>query len=100
MKISDTESGRAAANSGAAEARILPENRPRGLVSGKSRAGKDLSPLERGMAIAEAALTEVPDMRDDVVNELREKIRKGEYKVSGAEIADMMLRRLAADKIR
>lgn len=100
MKISDTESGRAAANTGEAEARILPENRPRGLVSRKTGAAKDLSPLERGMAIAEAALADVPDTRDDVVNELKEKIRKGEYKVSGAEIADMMLRRLSADKIR
>jgi anti-sigma28 factor (negative regulator of flagellin synthesis) len=32
--------------------------------------------------------------------EIKARIDKGEYKVSGAEIAEMMLRRRAADKIR
>lgn len=43
---------------------------------------------------------EVPDSRDDIVMALRERIEKGEYSVSSEEIADMMLRRMKADRIR
>lgn len=102
MKISDTESGRAAAGSRALgeSARILPADRPKGLVSGKNKPGEFASPLEKGMAVAEAALADVPDVREDVVREIKDRIQKGEYSVSGQEIADMMLRRLAADRIR
>jgi flagellar biosynthesis anti-sigma factor FlgM len=103
MKISYTESGKAAARSrtvGAESGKILPADRPRGLVSAKNKSGQYASPLEQGMAIAEAALAETPDVREDVVSEIKERIQKGEYKVSGQEIADMMLRRLAADRIR
>lgn len=100
MKISGLESGKALVSKSEAEAKILPEDRPRGLVSGEAGASRQLSPLEKGMAVAEAALKDVPDTREEIVNELKERIRKGEYKVSGEEIAEMMLRRRAADKIR
>lgn len=42
----------------------------------------------------------VPDVREDIVMELKERIENGEYNVSGADIADMMLRRMKADRIR
>ena len=35
-----------------------------------------------------------------IVEEIKERIKKGEYQVSGEEIAEMMLRRRAADRIR
>lgn len=100
MKISDSEFGRAVANLGTTETRILPESRPRRTGATKSDSAKQMSPLERGMLVAEEALADVPDTRDELVEELKERIQKGEYQVSGAEIAEMMLRRLAADKIR
>lgn len=100
MKISRIESGKAVGAAGAAEAKILPKDRPRGLVSSKPVGNRQLSPLEKGMAVAEAALASVPDIREDVVNDLKERIARGEYRVSGQEIADMMIRRLEADKIR
>lgn len=100
MKISHVESGKASANLGAAEAKILPKDRPKGLVSSKAASSKQLSPLEKGMAIAESALADVPDIREDLVNELKDRIAKGEYSVDGREVAEMMLRRLAADKVR
>jgi flagellar biosynthesis anti-sigma factor FlgM len=103
MKISYTESGKAAAGSrtsGAESAKILPADRPRGLVSAQKKAGEFTSPLEQGMAVAQAALVDVPDVREDAVKEIKDRIQKGEYVVSGQEIADMMLRRLAADRIR
>jgi flagellar biosynthesis anti-sigma factor FlgM len=100
MKISGVESTKAAASKGAVETKILPQNRPKGLVSAKPRTAAALSPLEKGMAVAEAALRDVPDTRDEIVEELKQRIKKGEYKVSGEEIAEMMLRRRAADQIR
>lgn len=100
MKISGVESNKAIVSPSAAEAKILPENRPKGLVSTRQQTTVSLSPLEQGMAVAEAALKDVADVREDYVNELKARIEKGEYKVSGEEIADMMLRRRAADRIR
>jgi negative regulator of flagellin synthesis FlgM len=100
MKISYTESGKASAHSGEAQGKILPEKMPKGSVTDKVGTGRSLSPLEEGMAVAEAALKDVPDVREDIVNELKEKIAKGEYNVSGIDIAEMMLRRRAADKLR
>lgn len=41
-----------------------------------------------------------PDVRDDIVMKLKERIEKGEYNVSGEEIADMMIRRMQADRVR
>jgi len=100
MKISYVESGKASVSSAAAEAKILPKDRPRGSVAARSASAKELSPLEKGMAVAEAALADVPDTRENLVNDLKDRIAKGEYKVSGQEVADMMLRRLSADRIR
>lgn len=48
---------------------------------------------------AQAAVNAAPDVRQDVVDALKAKIDAGQYHVSGADIADMMLRRHAADHI-
>ena len=100
MKISDFESNKAASAGAEAQGKILPEDRPKGLISSKESNSKQLTPLEHGMVVAEAALADVPDIREEIVNQLKERIEKGEYKVSGKEIAEMMLRRRAADKLR
>ena len=100
MKISNVETGKATANIGAVEAKILPKDRPKGPVSSRTDTSSQLSPLEKGMAIAEAALAGVPDTRENIVNELKERIKNGEYKIDGKEVAEMMLRRRAADNIR
>ena len=100
MKISDVESGKAVANQGGTEAKILPKDRPRSSVQSGAEPSRQVSPLEKAMAVAEAALKDVPDTRDELVEELKQRIRKGEYEVSGEEIAEMMMRRLAADRIR
>ena len=42
---------------------------------------------------------EMPD-REDRIAELKAKIEAGEYNVSGAEIADSMIRRSIADHVR
>lgn len=99
MKISYNESGKAQ-EFGNAQDKILPKDRPKGAVLSRTGKASDLSPLEQGMAAAEAALMDVPDVREDLVADLKERIQKGEYNVSGKDIADMMLRRRAADRIR
>jgi len=100
MKISDVECARAYGFACRPEARILPEGRMRGELADRELRQKDLSRLEKSMAVAEAALVEIPDTREDLVQELKAKIERGEYGVSGEKIADMMLRRLSADRIR
>lgn len=100
MKISYNESGKAQEFGKSAGEKILPKDRPRGRVLSKTDGAADLSPLEQGMAIAEMALKDVPDVRENLVADLKERIQKGEYNVSGKEIADMMLRRRAADRVR
>jgi len=43
---------------------------------------------------------ETPDVREDIVMQLKERIEKGEYEISSEEIAEMMARRMKADRIR
>jgi negative regulator of flagellin synthesis FlgM len=45
-------------------------------------------------------LEEMPDVREDVVAALKAKIESGTYHVSSEEIADLMVRRAYADRIR
>jgi negative regulator of flagellin synthesis FlgM len=100
MKISSNECGRAAASGQElAQEKILPERMPRKGSAAPSESAH-LTPLEQGIRVAEAALENVPDIREDIVEDLRRRIKSGEYKVSGEDVADMMLRRRAADQIR
>lgn len=101
MKISSTECGNAAASasSGKIQEKILPKDMPRKKI-GESSPKTHLTPLEQGIAVAKEALKQIPDVREEIVEEVRSRIEKGEYKVSGEDIADMMMRRRAADRIR
>ena len=101
MKISSTECGNAAASAPYSEARekILPKDMPREKTS-QGMQKKHLTPLEQGIAVAKEALEQIPDVREDIVEEVRNRIEKGEYRVSGEEVADMMMRRRAADRLR
>lgn len=99
MKISKVESGRAYINTGVEE-KILPKERPFSSTRINSKEQAFISPLAQGMAVAEEALKAVPDVREDIINSLKERIQNGTYKVSGEEIAEMLIRRNSADKIR
>ena len=100
MKISSNESGKALTHLTGAEEKILPKHLPRRSGAPQGRTSKQLSPLERGMELAEEALKQVPDIRESVVEDLKARIKRGEYKVKGEEVAEMMMRRLSADRIR
>lgn len=100
MKISSTECGRASTDGGAKAAeKILPKQMPRKSAAAKADVAH-LTPLEQGILVAEEALKAIPDTREEIVEDLRRRIKSGEYKVSGEDVADMMLRRRAADRIR
>lgn len=96
MKISSIECGNAAANATESQVseRILPKDMPR------KSARVHMTPLEQGIAVAQEALKDIPDIREDIVEDLRKRIANGEYKVSGEDVADMMMRRRAADRLR
>ena len=103
MKISSFESGIAGHTSPAAgqpAQHILPKDRPRRKELRSQLAEAQLTPLERGILQAERALTDIPDVREELVAPLMKAIQEGTYMVSGQDIADMMIRRRAADRIR
>lgn len=62
--------------------------------------GKDCVSLSAEGKEAQAIrqkLAEVPDIRQDKVDELKRAIQSGSYRVSGKDIADKMLGRILAD---
>ena len=61
---------------------------------------KSVEPDPAEVARVLELVKEAPDIREDLVMELKEKIDKGEYKTSGEKIADMMIRRMKADRVR
>lgn len=46
------------------------------------------------------ALSQVPDVREQIVASLKERIESGTYQVTGEQIAEMMVRRSLADRLR
>lgn len=46
------------------------------------------------------ALADVPDTREQIIASLKERIEAGTYQVSGEQIAEMMVRRALADRLR
>jgi len=61
---------------------------------------KTIEPDAAEVARVVKMVTDIPDVREDIVMQLKERIEKGEYTVSGQEIAEMMVRRMKADRIR
>jgi negative regulator of flagellin synthesis FlgM len=46
---------------------------------------------------AKELYNELPDVRQELVNELKEKIRSGEYEVTSKEVADKIMHRAIVD---
>ena len=46
------------------------------------------------------SISRASDVREDVVASLRERIEAGTYSVTGEQIAEMMIRRALADRVR
>ena len=108
MKISNTESilaGQVTPVAGTSG--IAPTNRSTATGGAATPAATvELSPQAQALAAAKTeaagyvtAVNAVPD-RDDKIADLKARIAAGTYKVSGTDIADQILRRSQADKIR
>ncbi len=63
-------------------------------------ASVELSPRAQEIRQIKFLLDEIPPERAELVEELRRKIEAGEYNVSSAEIADLIVRRTIADSVR
>ncbi len=98
MKILGSESARAVCSQ--SETSVLTENDIKSVIKTKRGHTKSTNLLEEGVEVAKAAIEEVADVREDIVEDLKRKVDAGEYYVPGSDIAEMMLRRLRADKMR
>ena len=59
------------------------------------------APVDQGEARQLAEIVDKePEVREDVVASLRARIESGGYQVSGEQIAEMMVRRFLADRVR
>ncbi|MCC6441837.1 MAG: flagellar biosynthesis anti-sigma factor FlgM [Armatimonadetes bacterium] len=47
-----------------------------------------------------AKIKDMPDVREDIVASLRERIQNGTYNVDSKQVAEMILRRTAADSLK
>ena len=59
--------------------------------SGDIKDQVSFSSVGRDMQVAKAALSNVPDVREDRVNSLKQSINNGTYEVSGESFADKLL---------
>ena len=85
-QIESTSSATSAPSAG--DSSVVTES-PAATVSFSSQA--------QDIAKAKAAVNASPDVREDLVASLKSQIDSGTYKVSGSDVADMMMRRIAAD---
>lgn len=60
----------------------------------------EISPRAQEIRQIKFILDEIPEVRNEVVEELKQKIKAGEYNPSSAEIADLIVRRAIADNVR
>ena len=56
-----------------------------------------LSSTARDVQLAKKAINALPDVREDRVNALKAQVENGTYRVSGENIADLIIRRALAD---
>ncbi|HEX5323525.1 MAG TPA: flagellar biosynthesis anti-sigma factor FlgM [Capsulimonadaceae bacterium] len=71
-----------------------------GSSEGSPAATVDFSSQAQQIQSAKAAVNAVPDVREDLVASLKQRVDSGTYHVKASDIADMMLRRTTADQIK
>jgi len=108
MKISSEESQRAGriepiipvkTNATKAQPAQTPGSGPAASVELSAQA-KALSAAKTEAAQYLPAVQSAPETRDDLVSRLKAQVEGGTYHVSGADIADQLVRRVQADNIR
>lgn len=82
--------------------KIYNRTKTRKVENAKSIEGpKDelqLSNKAKEYQVAIKAFKNLPEIREDLVNELKDKIRQGTYNVTGEEIADKIIESAIIDK--
>ena len=83
---------------GASNQSVLDIDTNTGAADGASPAATvQFSDAARDIANAKAAVSDSPDVREDLVQSLKARIANGTYNVKGEDVADMMMRRYDAD---
>ncbi len=104
MRITDTESLRAGQVSPVAQVQtITPPTKAIAHAYGKEAtpaAQVEFSSQAQAIAVAAVAVDATPDVREDLVAKLKSQVDAGTYHVSGKDIAEQLLRRAQADRIR
>src|SRR5690348_1359669 len=102
MRIQSNESARASLTPAVSPAANQQghSNSAGSSAAGSPAATVDFSAQAQQIQNAKAAVDATPDVRQSLVDSLKQKVDSGTYKVSSSDIADMMLRRHAADQIK
>lgn len=100
MKISLDEVDRILQSRAVGPAARPSNGKENGGAAPSPAADVDISEEAQEVVRLKRAIAELPEVREDLVNSLKERIQRGEYKVSGEEIAELMMRRAVADRIR
>ena len=67
----------------------------RGSSAAQGKSSPEAKVIERVVGL----VAREPDIREDIVASLRERIQSGTYHVTGEQIGEMMLRRMIADRV-
>jgi negative regulator of flagellin synthesis FlgM len=67
------------------------------VAGGGAAAEVEVSPMSQDVQFVQKVLNRMPDVREDRVSALKAAIENGTYKVSGEDIADLIIRRALAD---
>ena len=54
-------------------------------------ADAEISPIGKDLALVRKILKEIPDVREEKVNEIKEQIKNGTYNVTAEDLANKML---------
>ena len=74
------------------EAKAGPERQQPGAGSVVPEEKVSLSPAAREIQLAEKAFRELPEVRQEKINELKERIAGGNYDVRGDKLAEKILK--------
>lgn len=102
MKISMTEVGHILQAQAVVRARDKSPNATEQSASVQSNgpaASVEISSAAKDLQRIKTMVSSQPDTREDLIQSIKTRIDNGTYKVSGSEIADLMVRRAYADRI-
>lgn len=103
MKISNVEVDRVRQTHplpDASERGIYGPGRDADVVGISPAASVEVSAGAQEIQRVRKLVAETPDIRDDVVQSIKARIDSGSYKINSDDVADQMVRRALADRVR